>query len=111
MKLVDATSAALAAVSANSTRPAVSIVHDSEDVRIVVFRIAPGQRVAPHTSESTVVLRVLEGSGIISGGNDEERHCTRDDMIVYDRGEIHGMSADTEQLLVMATISPRPASR
>jgi quercetin dioxygenase-like cupin family protein len=111
MKSIDALSAARAAVTANPGRPAMAIIHDSDDVRMVVFRIGPGQRVAPHTSKSTVLLRVLEGTGVLSGADGEERTCSRDDMVVYERGELHGMAATDEELIVMATIAPRPGSR
>jgi quercetin dioxygenase-like cupin family protein len=111
MKSIDPSSAARAVVAANPNRPAMEIIHDSDDVRMVVFRIAPGQRVAPHTSKSTVVLRVLEGSGLLSGARGEERACRRDDMVIYERGELHGMTALEDELLVMAVIAPRPGSR
>jgi quercetin dioxygenase-like cupin family protein len=111
MKSLDARTAARLAVAANPDRPATAIIHDSDDVRLVVFRIAPGQRVAPHTSKSTVLLRVLEGSGVLSGADGEERTCQRDDMVIYERGELHGMASTGEELLVLATISPRPGSR
>jgi len=32
-------------------------------------------------------------------------------VIAYAPGEAHGMRADTEELLLLATIAPRPGSR
>jgi hypothetical protein len=32
-------------------------------------------------------------------------------MVIYERGELHGMAATDQELLVLATISPRPGSR
>lgn len=111
MKLVDPTAAARAAVAPNPTRPATAVIHDSEDVRLVVFRLAPGQVVPPHQSASTVILRVLEGSGILSGPDGAEHNCAAGDTMVYQPSELHGMRAEGEQLLLLATIAPRPGSR
>jgi quercetin dioxygenase-like cupin family protein len=110
MKVLDPSEAARTAVAANPQRPATAVIHDSEDVRLVVFRIAPGQQVAPHTSHSTVTLTVLAGRGIISDG-EGERGCIKGDVVVYERNELHGMKADTEDFLILAAIAPRPGSR
>ena len=65
MKTLDARRAAATATATNSTRPATAIVHDTPDARLVVFRIGPGQTVAPHRNGSTVILTVLDGRGIV----------------------------------------------
>jgi quercetin dioxygenase-like cupin family protein len=111
MKYLDAVAAARSAVAHNPTRAASALVHDSDDVRLIVFRIAPGQQVPPHHNPSTVIIQVLEGSGILSGANGAERECREGDIVVYERGEQHGMKATGEELLLLATISPRPATR
>ena len=110
MKALDPRGAARAARAATETRPATAIVHDGPDARLVVFRLAPGQEVAPHTSPSTVLLTVLEGTGTLSGA-DEERRCTAGDVVAYEPGELHAMRADDGELLLLATITPRPGSR
>jgi len=107
---LDPRAAAHDAVAASPTRPATAVVHDTADARLVVFRIAPGQEVAPHTSASTVLLTVLAGSGILSGG-DDERRCAAGDVVAYAPHERHGMRADAEELLLLATITPRPGAR
>lgn len=114
MIVVEPRNAALAAVSANPERPATAIVHDSDHARLVVFRIAPGQSVAPHRSTSAVHLSVLAGAGTISGERDgapEERACTAGDVVLFAPQELHGMRAGDETLLVLATITPRPGTR
>ena len=110
MKVLDPVAAAKSAVAPNPGRPATAVIHDSDDVRLIVFRISAGQQVPPHTSHSTVTLTVLEGSGILSGGN-TERVCAKGDVVTYERGELHGMRADAEELLILASIAPRPGSR
>ena len=69
MNAIDALGAALGAVTANPSRPATATVHDAPAVRLVVFRIEPGQAVATHTNEGTVLLTVLAGQGTISGAD------------------------------------------
>jgi quercetin dioxygenase-like cupin family protein len=106
--------AARQAVAANPLRPATAVLHDTADVRQVVFRIAPGQSVPPHRSVSTVLLTVLEGAGVLSGedhGVSVERRCVTGDTIAYEPNELHGMRAEGETLLLLATITPRPGAR
>jgi quercetin dioxygenase-like cupin family protein len=97
------------AVAAQATRPATAIVHDAAGTRLVVFRIEPGQQVAPHTSRSTVTLSILAGSGFVSG-NDGERLVRAGDLVVYDPNERHGMRAVDKPLVLLAIIAPRPGA-
>ena len=114
MKALDPARLAREAVAANPTRPATAIVHDVPDARLVVFRLAPGQAVAPHRSPSTVQLLVLAGRGTLAGERDgatDERACAAGDVVLYEPNELHGMRAGDEALLLLATITPRPGSR
>ena len=111
MKHLDAIAAARAAVAPNPSKPATAVIHDSADARLVVFRLSPNQQVPPHTSVSTVILRVLEGAGILSGADGAERRCIAGDMMVYEPNELHGMRSEGEEFLLLATITPRPGSR
>jgi quercetin dioxygenase-like cupin family protein len=111
MNVLAALQAARAAVAANPSRPATAILHDSPGARLVVFRIGPGQFVPPHRSASTVTIHVLAGSGHLSGehaGEEVAQQVTAGDVALYAPSELHGMRADGEELLLLATISPRP---
>ena len=110
MIALDPLTLARAASAARPERPATALLHDSEDARLVVFRLAPGQAVAPHRSRSTVVLTVLEGTGVLSGA-EEERACGPGDWVMYPPDELHGMRATHRELLLLATITPRPGAR
>lgn len=110
MKVFDVKRAAREAVAANPTRPATAIVHDSADARLVVFRLSPGQSVAPHRNASTVTLTVLSGTGLTSG-DQEERPVATGDVVTYEPNELHGMRATDNELVLLATITPRPGSR
>ena len=114
MKTLSPARAARAAVAANPDRPATAVLHDAPEARLVVFRLAPGQAVPPHRSTSAVLLEVLEGTGFLSGDADgapAERPCAAGDIAAYEPGELHGMRAGGEELLLLATIAPRPGSR
>jgi quercetin dioxygenase-like cupin family protein len=112
MKRVDPLTAAREAVASRPDRPATAIVHDSADVRLLVFRLAPRQSVAPHRSTSSVQLTVLNGVGVLTGesaiGAPTDQVCTAGDVFVYLPEELHGMRAVNEELLLLATITPRP---
>ena len=111
MKAHYPSAAALGAVAANPDRPATAILHDSPDARLVVFRLAPGQFVPPHRSTSTVMLHVLKGSGEVSGADDAVVAVSPGDLVTYEPNELHGMRATKEELLLLATITPRPGAR
>jgi quercetin dioxygenase-like cupin family protein len=109
VKILDVQGAATGAKAANPSRPATAVVHDGPDARLVVFRLSPGQAVAPHTSTSTVMLAVLGGRGLVSGA-EGERPVVPGDVVVYEPGELHGMRAPDEELTLLATITPRPGT-
>lgn len=114
MTRYDPRRAAREATAAHPARPATAILRDDDDARLVVFRLAPGQAVPPHRSTSTVHLAVLEGRGTLTGedgGASAEQPCAEGDVVVYAPGELHGMRAGAEELLLLATITPRPGSR
>ncbi|MGH7669998.1 MAG: cupin domain-containing protein [Gemmatimonadaceae bacterium] len=108
MKLYDPAQIAEDAPPPRADRPAMAIVHDVPDARLVVFRLEPGQQVAPHASSSTVILSVLAGSGLVSGV-EGERSVRPGDVVAYAPDERHGMRALEHRLVVLATIAPRPA--
>ena len=110
MKSLDIPRAAREAVGANAARPATAVVHDSPDARLIVFRITPGQAVAPHRNASTVMLTVISGRGFIRGGEDE-RAVAPAETVVFEPNELHGMRAELEELVLLATITPRPGTR
>lgn len=110
MKTLDPLTAAREAIASSPNKPATAIVLDTPDVRLLVFRLQPGQSVAPHRNASTVMLTVLAGEGILSGG-DGERRCVAGEHVVYEPTETHGMRAVESELLLLATITPRPGTR
>lgn len=110
MKRYELGTAARSAVSASPDRPAVSILHDADEGRLVVFRLAPGQRVADHMSPSNVFLTVVSGTGFVHGAEGEQP-VRQGDMIAFGPREPHGMRADQDELVLAAILTPRPGSR
>ena len=104
--------AARAAAAARPDRPATVVIHDSPDARVLVFRLGPGQRVPLHRSSSTVMLQVIEGTGMILGA-DGERAAGPGEVAVFAPNALHGMRAPSEggELILLATIAPRPSER
>lgn len=102
------------AVSGTAGRAASAIVHDSPDVRLVVFRLDPDHTVAMHTSTSTVVLSVMSGTGVISGpvnGEIQDVTVSAGSVVTYEPNELHGMRAPRGPFVVLAAITPRPGGR
>jgi quercetin dioxygenase-like cupin family protein len=98
------------ATAARPDRPATAIVHDDPAARLIVFRLGPGQQVPLHRNASLVTLTVLQGSGIVVGQISEsaiEHRCRLGDLFVFQSGELHGMRAEDEELVLVATIAPR----
>jgi quercetin dioxygenase-like cupin family protein len=94
--------------AARPDRPATQLLHDESNVRVVAFHVAPGQSVPPHTSDSTVVVQVIEGSGLFRGAENEAR-LGPGQTAVYLPGELHSMEPVGDGCLrFLAIITPRP---
>ena len=106
MNVVNALVSAEHATAARPDRPATALLHDSADARFVVFRIAPGQEVPPHSNASSVTLLVLDGMGIVTG-DEGDRIVRRGDLVTYAPGEAHAMRAVSSTLHLLAVIAPR----
>jgi quercetin dioxygenase-like cupin family protein len=114
MNVLQPRDAALAAHAVSLTRPASAVIADTPDARLVVFRLQPGQAVPTHRNASTVLLTVLEGSGVLTGeenGEACEGECGPGTVVLYAPNEPHGMRATDTELLLLATITPRPGDR
>ena len=93
--------------SSRADRPASELLHDEANVRIVCFHMLPGQSIAPHRSDSTVVVEVVSGGGIFHGA-DSEALLVAGQSAVFAPGELHAIDARSEPLRFLALIAPRP---
>lgn len=100
---LDALAAAHGAVAANPARPATAVLLDRPGLRLVVFRLEPGQAVAPHVNDAQVVLTVLEGHGLLAG-EDGEVAAGPGTVVAYAPRERHGMRAVAERCCLLAAI-------
>lgn len=93
--------------AARGDRAASAVLHDEPNVRVVAFHLQPGQRVAPHSSESTVLVQVIAGNGRFDGA--ASAHILKaGESAVYEPGETHAIEAGAEPLRFLAIITPRP---
>jgi quercetin dioxygenase-like cupin family protein len=87
-------------------RVRVKLLHDSEALRLVLFCLQPGQAIPAHSATSTVVMHLVRGRGRFTVG-ETEHPATAGTVVVCPPNEAHGMAAD-EEMVVLATIAPRP---
>lgn len=90
-----------------AARPVVHIAENWPDARLLLFRLAPGQTVATHTSASSVFIAVLSGQGFLIGG-EGERAVTAGMVAAIAPREPHGMRAGASELVLAALVAPRP---
>jgi quercetin dioxygenase-like cupin family protein len=83
------------------------ILHDEANVRIVGFRLLPGQPIPPHRSPSTVTVLVTEGSGTFHGEGGEALLRVGEGA-VYAPNEVHSITAGEAPLRFLALLAPRP---
>lgn len=88
-------------------RPATQLLHDEENARVVSFHLLADQQVAPHRSESTVLVQVVQGEGLFQGEGDEV-HLLAGETAVFAPGEMHSMRPVGGALRFLAVITPRP---
>jgi quercetin dioxygenase-like cupin family protein len=90
-------------------RHATALLQDVPGCRLVAFTLAPGQAVPVHTSGSSVIVTVVEGSGSFSG-RDGELDLEVGGSAVYAPNEPHGMKAGAAGLRFLAVITPSPSN-
>ncbi len=62
------------------------------------FEMAPGARVAPHSHEGEHEVFILEGKGVMKGG-DDERVIGPGSVVFVPSNELHGLRNDGEETL------------
>jgi quercetin dioxygenase-like cupin family protein len=90
-------------------RPATAVVHNEPNLRVIAFHLLPGQRVPPHHSAGTVLVRVVSGRGVFRG-DDGDAVLGPGDRAVYRPGETHAIEAADEALHFEAILAPGPTA-
>jgi quercetin dioxygenase-like cupin family protein len=94
---------------ARSDRPSTAVVHDEPNLRVIAFHLLPGQRVPPHHSGGTVLVRVVSGRGTFHG-EDGDATLGPGETAVYRPGETHAIECGDEPLHFEAILAPGPAA-
>ena len=110
MPTADVTLTASSQRGARRRGPAVSLLHDSADVRVVLFEFGPGEAMPLHSIPSSVKLTVVRGSGVVTCLG-EPRELSAGRSVAFAPYEAHGIEADDEAFAVLATIAPSPRTR
>lgn len=77
--------------------------------RILRFALKPGQSVQEHTApNSPVYLVILKGSGLFSGGDNQEQRFGPGTLLVFDTDEMHAIRAEAEELVFAAFLHGVP---
>jgi quercetin dioxygenase-like cupin family protein len=76
-------------------------------VRVIAFHLQPGQSVPPHRNDSTVLVQVVEGTGVFRG-EDGQATLRAGMAAVYSPGELHSMEPLAGPLRFHAFITPSP---
>jgi quercetin dioxygenase-like cupin family protein len=92
-----------ARITSHESRAATQILLQEDGVRVVAFRLDAGQRVPEHSSQNSVYLAVIQGSGLFhgAGGAVEAR---AGDVVAYGPGEPHAIDSNAGVLAFIAFI-------
>lgn len=93
----------------NDPNPNAEPLHVDQYGRILRFALQPGQIVQEHNApNSPVNIVILQGQGLFTGGNGQERKFGLDTMLLFDPGENHTIKALDEPLVFLAILHEAP---
>lgn len=80
--------------------PYAQPLYVSEDGRVIRFMLRPGQIIEEHNAPSSPFYAVvLKGRGMFAGADGAEREFGPNDVLIFDKGEIHAVRALGEELV------------
>ena len=87
---------------------AQSLLADNQ-YRILRFMLQPGQKVREHKAPSSaVILVVIQGQGLFSGADGQQKRLSAQDLVIYDQGEPHAIEALDQELVFLAILTAAP---
>lgn len=98
---------ALARVRFDQGRPAQQLLYDTQDFRVLLLGLRPGQEIPLHTTTSSVLLQIVSGSGQVQIG-EEVRAVSAGAVAVCPPYHPHSLTAGDEDMTVLAVIAPSP---
>lgn len=88
-------------------RAASQVLFDHAHARVVAFHLEAGQQIPAHSTDSSVLIHVIEGEGVFRG-NASEAKLSAGQIAVFAPGETHAILAGAEALRFVAILTPRP---
>lgn len=84
----------------HDNHPYAQPLYVDEDGRVIRFMLKPGQVIAEHDAPSSPFYAVvLKGHGMFAGEDGVEHAFGPNDILVFDKGENHGVRALDEELI------------
>jgi quercetin dioxygenase-like cupin family protein len=81
----------------------------NENNRLLRFALLPGQEIKEHNSPSSpVFIKIIRGRGVFWGEDKKEQELDKDSVIVFKKGEMHGIKALDEELVFIAVLHGAP---
>lgn len=88
-------------------QPVSEVLHNCQDIRVVILNLSPGQAIAPSVSSSSVMLHVLTGRCELLNAR-EWMPAEAGTIRFYPPHESHGVRATSECATVLAILAPLP---
>jgi len=83
-----------------------TLLHNSTQMRVVLFGFEPGQEMSPHTAPSEICFHIVEGAGTVLVG-EEEQEVGAGAIVFCPPDVLHGIKA-RQRMTVLAVIAPSP---
>lgn len=83
------------------------VLHNCQDIRVIILNLSPGQAMAPSISSSSVLLQVLSGRCDLLNGT-EWVPAEAGTIRFYPPHESNGVRAMSERASVLAILAPLP---
>lgn len=86
----------------NKRKPYRKLLFDSHNMRLLIFNFEPGQEMPVHfhKTDADVALLILEGEGVLTGG-DKEIPAKAGTLQIIPLTQPHGLKAKTRLRLLM----------
>lgn len=91
----------------HSEQATCEILHSSQDLRVLLVGLEPGQSIPPSASSSSVMIQVLSGECHLLSGCGWSR-AESGTLRFYPPGEPHGVEAREQRAALLLVLAPRP---
>lgn len=93
----------------DNKHPHAEALSADENLRVFRFSLLPGQEIKEHKSPtSPVCINIIKGKGEFWGENGTKKQLEKGSLIIFNKNEIHGISALNEELVFIALLEGSP---